>query len=199
MTSFVRQPLDCQSSPLLMIYTNIFIAEFSPCMVSVFLKPMTNIALMPALLSTFSRFKYFLFFAAKIDLSVLLIRFQVSYDDSFVYSSFHTLFLIAFFALWGFVPVKMWLCSVPTSQAPLYFFWFKLTDGPNVSTLTSIKSSDTIVTLHNEYKREKLSSNFVKLKLTIKQVNSSDSVWYFCGFSSNNSKNSEFNIFNSGR
>lgn len=71
---------------------------------------------------------------------------------------------------------------------PRYVFWFKLTDEPNPSCLANMKSSDSNVTLCDGFQSGKfdMSSDSVILKLTIKQVNSSDSGLYFCGFNSNN-------------
>lgn len=74
------------------------------------------------------------------------------------------------------------------TQHKSHVFWFKLTDQPNASSIARMKSSDSNATLCDGFQSGKfnMSSDCVTLKLTIKQVNSSDSGLYYCGFMSNN-------------
>lgn len=69
-----------------------------------------------------------------------------------------------------------------------HVFWFKLTDQPNISNIAYMKGSDSIVTLFDGFQSGKfnMSSDSVTVNLTIKQVNSSDSGLYFCGFNFQN-------------
>uniref|UniRef100_A0A096LTT3 Ig-like domain-containing protein n=1 Tax=Poecilia formosa TaxID=48698 RepID=A0A096LTT3_POEFO len=64
-----------------------------------------------------------------------------------------------------------------------HIFWYKLMDGPNVSSISSIIDPGSEARLHNEFQREKfdMTSNITNIFLNIKQVNFSDSGVYICG------------------
>lgn len=79
---------------------------------------MTNIVL-TALLSTFSRFKYFPLFTANLDLSF----YELNYDVSLLFSFFpQSPSRVLFFTLGVFIAVIMSFCSVPTSQGFRHMF-----------------------------------------------------------------------------
>uniref|UniRef100_A0A3Q2TPA8 Ig-like domain-containing protein n=1 Tax=Fundulus heteroclitus TaxID=8078 RepID=A0A3Q2TPA8_FUNHE len=73
------------------------------------------------------------------------------------------------------------------SNVPVHIFWFKLSDGPNVSSISSMQNSESEASFHDGFQRDKFSmtSNGTNIILSIKQVNSSDFGVYICGFKSN--------------
>ncbi|MEQ2166775.1 hypothetical protein GOODEAATRI_031753, partial [Goodea atripinnis] len=84
------------------------------------------------------------------------------------------------------------LCS-NFSKFHEHIFWFKLTDGPNISRISAMQSSESEATHLDRFNHDKfnMTSNGTKIFLNIKQVNFSDSGVYICG------KNSDkcWNIF----
>ncbi|XP_026208398.1 uncharacterized protein LOC113157254 isoform X1 [Anabas testudineus] len=70
---------------------------------------------------------------------------------------------------------------------PYHIHWFRLGNGPNVSCISSMFSSDANTTLCVGFQNGKFSmtSNTVTVFLNIKQVDLSDSGLYFCGLYSN--------------
>lgn len=141
---------------------------------------MTNIVL-TALLSTFSRFKYFPLFTANLDVFLwielwcFLTLFFFS-SVSFSCSVFHTRSVHC--------GDNVTLQCANFTGFPSHVFWFKLTNRHNAISIANTKSSDSKVILHDGFQSGKfnMSSDSVTLNLTIKQVNSSDSGLYFCGF-----------------
>uniref|UniRef100_A0A3Q2R104 Ig-like domain-containing protein n=1 Tax=Fundulus heteroclitus TaxID=8078 RepID=A0A3Q2R104_FUNHE len=73
------------------------------------------------------------------------------------------------------------------SNVPVHIFWFKLSDGPNVSSISSMIHSEYEAEPCDGYPSDKFSmtSNGTNIILSIKQVNSSDFGVYICGFKSN--------------
>uniref|UniRef100_A0A3B5R974 Immunoglobulin domain-containing protein n=1 Tax=Xiphophorus maculatus TaxID=8083 RepID=A0A3B5R974_XIPMA len=65
-----------------------------------------------------------------------------------------------------------------------HIFWFKLNDGPDVSRISSMSTSEAVPSLHGEFQRGKFTmrSNVTNIFLDIKQVEVTDSGLYFCGF-----------------
>ncbi|XP_047448463.1 uncharacterized protein LOC125012520 [Mugil cephalus] len=74
------------------------------------------------------------------------------------------------------------LCSNLTS-VPLRIFWFKLVNGPNITRISSMLTSDQNALFHEGFGpgRFHMTSNTTTLFLNIKLVDSSDSGLYFCG------------------
>ncbi|XP_035985413.1 uncharacterized protein LOC118558915 [Fundulus heteroclitus] len=73
------------------------------------------------------------------------------------------------------------------SNVPVHIFWFKLSDGPNVSSISSMIHSEYEAEPCDGYPSDKFSmtSNGTNIILSIKQVNYSDFGVYICGFRSN--------------
>uniref|UniRef100_A0A3P9Q6W4 Ig-like domain-containing protein n=1 Tax=Poecilia reticulata TaxID=8081 RepID=A0A3P9Q6W4_POERE len=63
-------------------------------------------------------------------------------------------------------------------------WWFKLTKGPNVSCISSMKSFGTNVSWYDGFQQEKftMTSNFSNVFLNIKKLDVKDSGIYFCGY-----------------
>uniref|UniRef100_A0A3Q1FFX8 Ig-like domain-containing protein n=1 Tax=Acanthochromis polyacanthus TaxID=80966 RepID=A0A3Q1FFX8_9TELE len=59
--------------------------------------------------------------------------------------------------------------------------WYKLTSGANVSCISSMSSSNTLVCEGFQFGNIKMTSNITNLPLKIKSVDVSDSGMYFCG------------------
>ncbi|XP_044039102.1 uncharacterized protein LOC122869830 isoform X1 [Siniperca chuatsi] len=77
------------------------------------------------------------------------------------------------------------MCSNFTSS-PSHILWFRLSNRPNVSCISSMVSSDANASFCDGYQNGKfnMTSNTTTLFLKIKQVDLSDSGLYFCGFNS---------------
>ncbi|XP_070849493.1 uncharacterized protein [Chaetodon trifascialis] len=75
------------------------------------------------------------------------------------------------------------LCSNFTAL-PSHIFWFKLANRHNVSCISSMMTSDGNASFCDGFQNSKfnMTSNRTTLFLKIKQVDSSDSGLYFCGF-----------------
>ncbi|XP_070849940.1 uncharacterized protein [Chaetodon trifascialis] len=75
------------------------------------------------------------------------------------------------------------LCSNFTA-VPSHIFWFKLANRHNISCISSMMSSDGNTSFCDGFQNSKfnMTSNSKTLFLKIKQVDSSDSGLYFCGF-----------------
>lgn len=145
---------------------------------------MTKITLTTALLSTFSRFKYFPFFAANWD---PFFFYELNYD--FFFSSSFLLVSVSFsgcvfHSLSVHCGDNVTLQCANFTRHLMRVFWFKL--NANASSIASMKTSDSKATIYDGFQNGKfnMSSDSVTLILTIKQVNSSDSGLYFCGFKS---------------
>uniref|UniRef100_A0A3B3WLV6 Immunoglobulin domain-containing protein n=1 Tax=Poecilia mexicana TaxID=48701 RepID=A0A3B3WLV6_9TELE len=65
-----------------------------------------------------------------------------------------------------------------------HIFWFKLADGPNVSRISSMSTSEAVPSFCDEFQlgRFVMRSNVTNIFLDIKQVEVNDSGLYFCGF-----------------
>ncbi|KAM4536792.1 uncharacterized protein PAE49_021248 [Odontesthes bonariensis] len=74
------------------------------------------------------------------------------------------------------------LCS-NFSSFPAHIVWFKLANGPNVSRISSMFSSESNTSLFDGFPNSKfkMTSNTTNLFLNIKRVDFSDSGLYFCG------------------
>uniref|UniRef100_A0A3Q2WJ43 Ig-like domain-containing protein n=1 Tax=Haplochromis burtoni TaxID=8153 RepID=A0A3Q2WJ43_HAPBU len=72
------------------------------------------------------------------------------------------------------------------SSYPVHLFWFRSTNRPNASRISSMVSPEGNVTFYEGFQNGKFSmtSNISVLFLEIKQVDSSDSGLYFCGLPS---------------
>ncbi|XP_030610062.1 uncharacterized protein LOC115797604 [Archocentrus centrarchus] len=64
-----------------------------------------------------------------------------------------------------------------------HIFWFRVTNGPNVSEISSMIRSESNVSFYDGFQNSKfdMTSNTSVLFLKIKQVDLSDSGLYFCG------------------
>lgn len=69
------------------------------------------------------------------------------------------------------------------STLPVHISWFRMTNRPNASRISSMSSSESNVSFHNGFQNSKfnMTSNTSVLFLEIKQVDSSDSGLYVCG------------------
>uniref|UniRef100_A0A3P8Q2Y2 Ig-like domain-containing protein n=1 Tax=Astatotilapia calliptera TaxID=8154 RepID=A0A3P8Q2Y2_ASTCA len=69
------------------------------------------------------------------------------------------------------------------SSYPVHLFWFRSSNRPNASRISSMYSPEGNVTFYEGFQNVKFSmtSNISVLFLEIKQVDSSDSGLYFCG------------------
>ncbi|XP_013129968.1 uncharacterized protein LOC100695047 [Oreochromis niloticus] len=69
------------------------------------------------------------------------------------------------------------------SSYPVHLSWFRSTNRPNASRISSMLSPESNVTFHDGFQNDKfnMASNTFVLFLEIKQVDSSDSGLYFCG------------------
>uniref|UniRef100_A0A087YER4 Immunoglobulin domain-containing protein n=1 Tax=Poecilia formosa TaxID=48698 RepID=A0A087YER4_POEFO len=65
-----------------------------------------------------------------------------------------------------------------------HIFWFKLADGPNVSRISSMSTSEAVPSFCDEFQQGRfvMRSNVTNIFLDIKQVEVNDSGLYFCGF-----------------
>nr|XP_024655248.1 uncharacterized protein LOC101472247 [Maylandia zebra] len=72
------------------------------------------------------------------------------------------------------------------SSYPVHLFWFRSTNKPNASRISSMVSPESNVTFYEGFQNGKFSmtSNTSVLFLEIKHVDSSDSGLYFCGLPS---------------
>ncbi|XP_047448453.1 uncharacterized protein LOC125012510 [Mugil cephalus] len=75
------------------------------------------------------------------------------------------------------------LCSNFTSL-PMRIFWFKLVNGPNITRISSMTTSDGNASVSEGFQdgRFNMTSNTTTLFLNIKPVDLSDSGLYLCGF-----------------
>lgn len=155
-----------------------FLYHFSPSG-----RTMTNITLITALISTFSKFKclfsWMLFFILFFDLcgsSWIMVFSFLLFAVSFSACTFHTVSVE--------VGDDISLQCTNFSRFPSNIFWFKFTDGPYGSEVASMSKSDSDVRLYDRFQngRFNMSSTSTTIILTIKGVDFSDSGLYLCGF-----------------
>lgn len=146
-------------------------------------RTMTNITLITALISTFSKFKYLFSWM------LIFILFFDSCGSSWITVFSFLLFSVSFSACtFRTVSVEVGddasLQCTNFSTFPSHIFWFKLTDSSNASEVASMNRHNSDVKLYDGFQNGKfnMSSNSITLILTIKGVNSSDSGLYFCGY-----------------
>uniref|UniRef100_A0A3B4ZSI3 Ig-like domain-containing protein n=1 Tax=Stegastes partitus TaxID=144197 RepID=A0A3B4ZSI3_9TELE len=74
------------------------------------------------------------------------------------------------------------MCNNYSSSA-MNIFWFRMTNGPNISSISSMFNSDSKASLWNGFQNGNfiMTSNITNLFLKIKSVDVSDSGLYFCG------------------
>ncbi|KAL4006402.1 myosin IX [Sarotherodon galilaeus] len=79
------------------------------------------------------------------------------------------------------------------SSYPVHLFWFRMTNRPNASRISSMISPDRSASFNEGFQNVKfnMTSNISVLFLEIKQVDSSDSGLYFCG----EPKNEKFIVY----
>uniref|UniRef100_A0A668VIP5 Ig-like domain-containing protein n=1 Tax=Oreochromis aureus TaxID=47969 RepID=A0A668VIP5_OREAU len=72
------------------------------------------------------------------------------------------------------------------SSYPVHLFWFRSTNRPNASRISSMESPESKATFYEGFQNGKfnMTSNTSLVFLEIKQVDSSDSGLYFCGLPS---------------
>uniref|UniRef100_A0A3Q3GHW5 Ig-like domain-containing protein n=1 Tax=Kryptolebias marmoratus TaxID=37003 RepID=A0A3Q3GHW5_KRYMA len=69
------------------------------------------------------------------------------------------------------------------SRFPAHLYWFKLNNGPNISSISSMLTFKSNVSLYEGFQHDKfiMTSNITKVFLHISQVHPSDNGLYFCG------------------
>uniref|UniRef100_A0A3Q3B2M0 Ig-like domain-containing protein n=1 Tax=Kryptolebias marmoratus TaxID=37003 RepID=A0A3Q3B2M0_KRYMA len=68
------------------------------------------------------------------------------------------------------------------SRFPAHLYWFKLNNGPNISSISSMLTFKSNVSLYEGFQHDKfiMTSNITKVFLHISQVHPSDNGLYFC-------------------